>query len=59
MEKIKIISFGKSIGKIKKVFGRKKTNKNIGTKFLQKKIILEKLYKQIQIKILEKKNLQK
>ena len=44
LEKIKIISFGKTIGKIKKVFGRKNTNKSIGT-ILQKKVLGKKNYK--------------
>ena len=50
LEKIKIISFGKTIGTIKKVFGRKNTNKSIGT-ILQKKV----LGKNLQKKVLEKK----
>ena len=56
MEKIQIISFGKNIGKIKKVFGRKKQIKVL-EKNLQKKV-LGKNYKKMQIKVLEK-NLQK
>ena len=54
MEKIKITSIRKTIRKIKKSIRKKKKQIKILEQNCYKKIILEKLYRKIQIKVLEK-----